>query len=43
VKSVGVTSSEPLPAGFAACVAKVVVAQTFADPLGSVARATYTY
>lgn len=43
VKTVGVTSSGSLPAGFAACVAKVVQAQTFDDPLGSVARATYTY
>lgn len=43
VKTVGVASSVALPAGFAACVSKVVTAQTFADPLGSVARATYTY
>jgi hypothetical protein len=43
VKTVGVASTEPLPAGFAACVAKVVLAQTFEDPLGAVARATYTY
>jgi len=43
VKTVGVTSSKPLPAGFAACVAKVVRALTFDDPLGSVARATYEY
>lgn len=43
VKTVGVASSGPLPAGFAACVAKVVQAQTFDDPLGSVARATYEY
>jgi len=43
VKTVGVASSGALPAGFAACVARVVKAQTFADPLGSVARATYTY
>ncbi len=43
VKSVGVASTEALPAGFAECAAKVVAAQTFADPLGSVARATYEY
>lgn len=43
VKTVGVTSPEALPTGFAVCVAKVVTAQTFADPLGSVARATYSY
>jgi hypothetical protein len=43
VKSVGVVSASALPAGFAECVAKVVVAQTFPDPLGSVARATYEY
>ncbi len=43
VKSVGVASGALLPAGFAECVAKVVVGQTFPDPLGSVARATYDY
>jgi len=43
VKTVGVASLEDLPAGFAACVAKVVTAQTYEDPLGTVARATYAY
>ncbi len=43
VKTAGVASPEDLPAGFAACVAKVVLAQTYDDPLGTVARATYTY
>ncbi|MFH2011017.1 MAG: AgmX/PglI C-terminal domain-containing protein [bacterium] len=43
VKTVGVASSEALPAGFAACVAKVVTALTFEDPLGAVARATYAF
>ncbi len=43
VKTVGVVSPEPLPPGFAACVARVVTALTFPDPLGSVARATYSF
>ena len=42
VKTVGVASPDPLPAGFAACVSKVVTALTFDDPLGNVARATYS-
>ena len=42
VKTVGVASPDPLPTGFAACVAKIVTGLTFADPLGNVARATYS-
>lgn len=39
-KTAGVASSEDLPAGFAACVAKVVTATTWPDPLGEVVRVT---
>jgi hypothetical protein len=43
VKTAGVTSSDELPAGFAACIAKVILATTFDDPLGEVVRVTYDY
>lgn len=41
VQTAGVASKEALPDGFAACVAKIVTAATFPDPLGDVARVTY--
>jgi hypothetical protein len=42
-KTAGVASTEDLPAGFGACVAKVITSTTFPDPLGQVARVTYDW
>lgn len=43
VGAAGVASTEDLPDGFAACVAKVILGTTFPDPLGEVARVTYEF
>jgi hypothetical protein len=43
VKNAGVTSTEDLPPGFAACVAKVIKSTTWPDPLGAVARVSYEF